>query len=86
MQTLSANDAKTQFGDLLLKVQRAPIQINKNGKPVAVVISVDEYKSIEALKLRLLQSKAAKAKDDIYNGNMIDGESFFDELESGKHN
>ena len=85
MQTLSANDAKTQFGDLLLKVQRAPIQINKNGKPVAVVISVDEYKSIEALKLRLLQSKAAKAKDDIVNGNMIDGESFFDELESGKH-
>ena len=86
MQTLSANDAKTQFGDLLLKVQRAPIQINKNGKPVAVVISVDAYKSIEALKLRLLQSKAAKAKDDIVNGNMIDGESFFDELESGKHN
>ena len=85
MQTLSANDAKTQFGDLLLKVQRAPIQINKNGKPVAVVISVDEYKSIEALKLCLLQSKAAKAKDDIYNGNMVDDESFFDELESGKH-
>jgi prevent-host-death family protein len=85
MQTLSANDAKTQFGDMLLKVQRAPIQINKNGKAVAVVISVDEYKSIEALKLRLLQSKAAKAKDDIYKGNMVDGESFFDELESGQH-
>jgi len=85
MQTLSANDAKTQFGDMLLKVQRAPILINKNGKPVAVVISADEYKSIEALKLRLLQSKAAKAKDDIYNGHMVDGESFFDELESGKH-
>ncbi len=85
MQTLSANDAKTQFGDLLLKVQRAPIQINKNGKAVAIVISVDEYKSIEALKLRLLQSKAAKAKDDIFNGKMADGESFFDELESGQY-
>ncbi len=35
MKTLTANDAKTQFGDLLLKVQRAPIQINKNGKAVA---------------------------------------------------
>lgn len=85
MQTLSANDAKTQFGDLLLKVQRAPIQINKNGKAVAIVISVDEYKSIEALKLRLLQTRAAKAKDDIFNGNMVDGESFFDELESGQY-
>ena len=62
MLALSANDAKTQFGDMLMKVQRAPIQINKNGKPVAVVISVDEYQSIEALKLRLLQAKAVKAK------------------------
>ncbi|MCF6236840.1 MAG: type II toxin-antitoxin system Phd/YefM family antitoxin [Gammaproteobacteria bacterium] len=85
MQAISANDAKTQFCDMLLKAQRAPIQINKNGKPVAVVISVEEYKSIEALKLQLLQSKAAKAKDDIHNGNMVNGESFFDALESGQH-
>ena len=34
MDTLSANEAKTQFGDLLLKAQRSPVQINKNGKPV----------------------------------------------------
>ncbi len=55
METLSANDAKTHFGDLILRAQRSPIQINKNGKPVAVVISAEEYASIEALKLRLLQ-------------------------------
>ncbi|WP_245597685.1 type II toxin-antitoxin system Phd/YefM family antitoxin [Psychromonas aquimarina] len=85
MQALSANDAKTQFGNMLMKVQRAPIQINKNGKPVAVVISVDEYHSIETLKLRLLQSRAAKATNDINNGNTVDGEQFFDELESGQH-
>ena len=70
MDTLSANEAKTQFGDLLLKAQRAPIQINKNGKPVAVVISMDEYESIEALKLRLLQLRAAQTKADIEAGNL----------------
>lgn len=85
MQTLSANDAKTQFGDMLMKVQRAPIQINKNGKPVAVVISVEEYENMEALKLRLLQSKATKAKKDISAGFTVDGEQFFDELDAGKH-
>lgn len=85
MEALSANEAKTQFGDMLLKAQRAPIQINKNGKPVAVVISFDEYERIEALKLRLLQSRAVKAKDDIDNEDTVDGESFFDELESGQH-
>lgn len=85
MDALSANEAKTHFGDMLLKAQRGPIQINKNGKPVAVVISVDEYENIEALKLRMLQSRAAQAKADIEAGNLVDGDSFFDELESGHH-
>ena len=80
MDILSANDAKTHFGDMLLKAQRSPVQINKNGKPVAVVISTEEYASIEALKLRLLQSRALQASADIAAGNLADGESFFDEL------
>ncbi|QDO84068.1 type II toxin-antitoxin system Phd/YefM family antitoxin [Shewanella psychropiezotolerans] len=85
MQALSANEAKTHFGNMLMKAQRSPIQINKNGKPVAVVISVDEYNSIETLKLRLLQFRAAKAINDIDNGNTVDGDQFFNELESGEH-
>ncbi|MBR9912371.1 MAG: type II toxin-antitoxin system Phd/YefM family antitoxin [Gammaproteobacteria bacterium] len=85
MDTLSANEAKTHFGDMLLKAQRAPIQISKNGKPVAVVISADEYASIEKLKLQLLQSRAVQARADIAAGNLVDGDSFFDELEAGHH-
>lgn len=84
MDTLSANEAKTQFGDLLLKAQRSPVQINKNGKPVAVVISMDEYEKTESLKLRYLQSRAAQAKNDIEAGNLTDGDGFFDALESGQ--
>jgi prevent-host-death family protein len=61
MNSISANEAKTQFGDMIMKVQRAPIQINKNGKPVAVVISMEEYESIESLKLTLLQNRALQA-------------------------
>ena len=85
MDTLTANEAKTQFGDLLLKAQRAPVQINKNGKPVAVVISMDDYESNEALKLQLLQSRAAQAKVDIDAGNTVNGDSFFDALEAGQY-
>jgi prevent-host-death family protein len=85
MDALSANEAKTHFGDMLLRAQRSPVQINKNGKPVAVVISAEEYESIEALKLRLLQSRAAQANVDIAAGNLVDGEAFFSELESGQH-
>jgi prevent-host-death family protein len=85
MEALSANEAKTHFGDMLLKAQRAPIQINKNGKPVAVIISIEEYQSVEALKLRLLQSRAAQANADIATGNLIEGDTFFDELAAGHH-
>jgi len=72
MQTLTANDAKTQFGDMLLKAQREAVQINKNGKPVAVVISIDEYQQMEAAKL------------DIKNNNLTEGEQFMSELIAGK--
>ena len=85
MDVLSANEAKTHFGDMLLKAQRAPVQINKNGKAVAVVISAEEYQSVETLKLRLLQARAQQAMVDIESGNLLDGEAFFDELEAGIH-
>ncbi|WP_111638046.1 type II toxin-antitoxin system Phd/YefM family antitoxin [Marinomonas shanghaiensis] len=83
MNTISANEAKTHFGDLLLNAQKSPVQISKNGKPVAVVISVDDYESIEALKLHLLQNKAAQAMKDISKGDLVAGEAFFSELEEG---
>lgn len=83
MDTLSANEAKTHFGDLLIKAQRAPIQINKNGKPVAVVVSAEDYESMEALKLRLVQARARQAEADIEAGNLVDGETFFDEIQGG---
>ncbi|PCJ47342.1 MAG: antitoxin [Gammaproteobacteria bacterium] len=85
MEALNANEAKTQFGEMLIKAQRSPIQINKNGKPVAVVISIDEYKNIETLKLEFLKSRADKAKVDISMGNIVDGEVFFEELEAGQY-
>ncbi len=60
MYALTANEAKTQFGDLLLKAQREPVQINRNGKPVAVVMSVENYQALEDLKLRALQQKSRR--------------------------
>ena len=83
MDTLSASEAKTHFGDLLIKAQRAPVQINKNGKSVAVVISAEDYESMEALKLRLAQARARQAETDIEAGSLVDVEAFFDEVQNG---
>lgn len=80
MQTLTANEAKTQFGNLLLMAQREPVQINRNGKPVAVVISAQEYAEIDSLKRQLLKAKLERAKQDIDHGRLTDGEDYFRQL------
>lgn len=81
MQSLTANTAKTKFGDLLMKVQREPVQICKNGSPVAVVMSCEEYAQLEALKLQFVKMRFAAAEKDIANNNLVDGETFFNQLE-----
>ena len=80
MEALSANEAKTHFGDLLLKVQREPVQINRNGKAVAIVISIDDYLNFEALKMQQLKNRVEQAKEDIAAGRTIDGNALFDHL------
>ncbi|AWN75937.1 TPA: type II toxin-antitoxin system Phd/YefM family antitoxin [Legionella pneumophila] len=83
MESLSANEAKTHFGDLLLKVQREPVQINRNGKAVAVVLSVDDYLNLESLKMQYLKTRVEQAKEDVAAGRIIEGDVFFDDLLSG---
>jgi prevent-host-death family protein len=80
MQSLTANTAKTKFGDLLMKVQREPVQISKNGSPVAVIMSCEEYEQLEALKMMLVKSRFEQAEIDIQNGDLVDGDEFMKSL------
>ena len=45
MNKMTANQAKTHFGELLLQTQREPVQITKNGKP-AGMISQETYEVV----------------------------------------
>ena len=83
MKSLSANVAKTHFGDLLLNVQREPVQINRNGKAVAIVLSVHDYESLETLKMNALKNRLEQARDDFMAGRTLDSEQFFDDLLNG---
>jgi prevent-host-death family protein len=84
MESLSANAAKTHFGDLLLKVQREPIQIKRNGKAVAVVLSVEDYEHLETLKMNMLQKRVLQAAAEIKAGRLTNGDQFFDDVLNGK--
>lgn len=80
MNKMTANQAKTHFGELLLQTQREPVQITKNGKPAAVVLSAEDYASNEELKLQLLQLRAAQAEKDVASGLTTDGDAFLSDL------
>ena len=65
---------------MLMSSQQNPVQISKNGKPVAVVVSMSDYQHLEELKLKMLQERVTKARQDIDQGKITDGDALFDEL------
>lgn len=81
MRSLTANNAKTKFGEMLISVQREPIEIVKNGTPVAVVVSSEEYSRIEDLKMELVKARFSDINDDY----LVDDDTFFKDLESGNY-
>ncbi len=57
MRTVSAIDAKNRFGQLLEAAQREPVTVTKQGRPAAVVLSVEDYERMRgAARARLLDS------------------------------
>lgn len=53
MRTLSAKDAKYEFGRLIDLARAEPVAVTKHGRAVVVVIAVEEYerlKDIEVVK------------------------------------
>ena len=85
METLTAQEARVKFGDLLLKSQKGPVRITRSGKPVSVMISADDFDIMEEVKMRYLKEKLARAKNDIDNNLVADGTTFFDDLLLGKY-
>ena len=80
METLNASDAKREFGEMLMKAQREPIGINKNGKLIAVLVSAVEYWEIERMKEQYLKSTIQEGLADLEAGNVQPGKDAFVEL------
>ena len=78
--TIAAREAKLRFGELLDTAQREPVTIEKHGRAVAVVVSAEEYKELEALKLANLRAEIDKGLEDIAAGRTVDGEEAFKAL------
>ena len=82
MVILNASDAKREFGDVLLKAQKSPVRINKNCKPVAVVVSATEFAELEALREAYLKAEINAGIADLKEGNVSVGQVVLERLRS----
>ena len=48
MRTLSAREAKYGFGRLIDLARAEPVTVEKHGRPVVVVLSVEEFDRLKA--------------------------------------
>ncbi|MEH3415871.1 type II toxin-antitoxin system Phd/YefM family antitoxin [Phytobacter diazotrophicus] len=84
MYVMPAQQAKNQFGDLLMKAQSEPVEISKHGKRVAVVISPEEYDQYTQLKLQRLKAVLAESTAQADAGELHSVEEVFGPLEADK--
>ena len=64
----AAREAKNNFGRLLDTARQQPVAIDKQGRPVAVILSNEEYERLEMLEEAFLSLRAQLAKEDGFIG------------------
>ncbi|MGB1109515.1 MAG: type II toxin-antitoxin system Phd/YefM family antitoxin [Gammaproteobacteria bacterium] len=75
MQSISAHEAKTGFGKLLDTARREAVTIEKHGRPVAVLVSKEDYDEMQSMRLELLRAEISKGMEASENGDVVEVES-----------
>ena len=78
---IPAAEAKTNFGALLDKVQREPLTISKNDRPVAVLMSMDEFETHQRLKIEQLRREVQAGLADLVAGKVVSGAEAFEAMD-----
>ena len=51
MKSVSAREAKYHFGQLIDEARAEPVVVEKHGRPVVVVLAVEEYQRLSGLSV-----------------------------------
>ena len=63
MQTMTANEAKTRFGEFLDRVQREPVAVMRHDRMVGVMVSAQDFEAMRAFYANRLQHSLNEAAD-----------------------
>lgn len=69
MKTITATEAKTKFGQYLDLTRTEPVTIEKSGRDIAVMISIEEYQRFRALEDAYWLDRAKQAIDGGFVGH-----------------
>jgi prevent-host-death family protein len=68
METITANTAKQNFGELIDRALQKPVSITKHGRPSVVVTSDTEYRELMELKYAHLKAEVELGFSEIDQG------------------
>jgi prevent-host-death family protein len=68
MNTVTANDAKQNFGKVIDQALQGPVSVTKHGRPSVVITSNAEYQELIALKRELLTGEVRKGFESLDRG------------------
>src|SRR5436853_7054330 len=87
MKIASVAEVKSQFSAFLKASEGGPVVVTRNGRPVAVIVGVQDEDEIERLIMAYsprLQAILAKSRQQIRDGDVLGHEEFWAEVEAAR--
>jgi len=63
MQSFTANEAKTHFGEFIDRVQKGPVRVTRRDRVVGVMVSAEDYEAMRAFYADRLQHTLVQTAD-----------------------
>jgi len=82
MKTVTATELKTKTGETLEAAQREPVTIEKNGRPIAVIVAQADYERLMKLENAYWLARVEAAENGDYIGTEATT-AFFKEMLKG---
>lgn len=67
MQTFTANQAKTNFGEFIDRAQKGPVRVTRHDRVVGVMVSAEDYDAMRAFYANRLQHTLAQTAEHAAN-------------------
>ncbi len=72
MQSFTANEAKTRFGEFLDRAQREPVQVLRHDRVVGVMVSAEDYEAMRTYYADRLRNTVRTSATDAAAAGMTE--------------